>query len=363
MLQNDDIFYIRRTFTLARKALGETSPNPLVGAVLVKKNRIIGEGFHARAGLAHAEINAFAAAKESAANATLYCNLEPCTHTGRTPPCVPEIIRRKISRVVIATVDPNPQVSGKGIRALTQAGITVTCGICETQARQLNEVFFKTMEQKTPFIAAKWAQSLDGKIATAGGNSHWITHKAARAHARALRDRYDAVCVGVGTVISDNPQLNGLRKIPLKIVLDPHLRTPLDSRVITETPDKTIIITQPGRRALLKPFPAKIRIHTVPVRRGIFDCAALLQTLYTREGVQSIFVEGGSTTLGSFFDARAVDKMYAFIAPTLIGGTDSLGALGGKGVARPRSISLTHMRIRRIQTDMLIEGYPSYERT
>ena len=234
---------MKRVLRLAKRGKGNVSPNPMVGAVIVKNGRIVSEGFHRHAGALHAEIDAIEKAKEPLCGATLYVNLEPCCHWGRTPPCVDRIISERFKKVVIATSDPNPQVKGKSIRKLRSEGIEVEVGILKEEATKLNEVFFKNMLEKRPFVAVKIAQSLDGKITTRKGESKWITSPQARNYAKKLRDEYDAVLVGVNTIIKDNPTLNGIRKMPYKIVVDTNLRIPLHCRLIKEHKDKLVIFS------------------------------------------------------------------------------------------------------------------------
>jgi len=322
---------------LAKKAQGNTSPNPMVGAVLVKCGRVIGQGCHQRAGLAHAEIVAFKRCRVSPAGATLYVNLEPCAHFGRTPPCVDLVIRRGIKRVVIATLDPNPLTAGKSVKKMRAAGIKVSVGALAAEAVRLNEIFFHNMKKNMPYVSAKWAQSLDGKLVSCKGRSKWITGKSARRLAKSLRDKYDAVLVGVNTVIKDDPQLNGLRKIPFKVVLDPAGRLPRRSELARKYADRLIVVKG---------------------KRGRIDLKQALKRLY-RMGITSVFVEGGAKTLGGFFDAGLVDKVYCFIAPKILGSQSALSAIGGKGFTSPNNCPvLKDLEIMPIGLDLLLTGYP-----
>jgi diaminohydroxyphosphoribosylaminopyrimidine deaminase/5-amino-6-(5-phosphoribosylamino)uracil reductase len=357
----DDTYFIRKTFALAKKAEGFTSPNPLVGAVIVKKGKIISWGYHKKAGLPHAEIEAIRKAKGDLRDSTLYVNLEPCYHFGRTPPCVDQIIKNKINRVVVATCDPNPLVNGKSIKKLRKAGIEVKVGVLEDEAKKLNEVFFKNMLKRRPFVVVKVAQSLDGKITTRDGISKWITQKDSRDFAKSLRDKYDCVLVGVNTVIKDNPSLNGARKIPFKVVIDPHLRIPLGSKIFKKTADKLVIFTSIKNIKKADKFsPAKI--FFLKKKNKYFCLEEILNNLY-KIGIMSVFVEGGSETIGRFFDYRLVDKIYFFIAPKIIGGKKALTSVGGEGYrSLGNSPYLEDFNIKRIGKDILIWGYPVYKK-
>ena len=351
---------MRRALRLARKAQGNTSPNPMVGALLVKGSAIVAQGYHKKAGLAHAEIVALTHAPRNIKGSTLYVNLEPCCHFGRTPPCVDEIIKSGIRRVVVATVDPNPIVSGRSLKKLRGEGIKVTCGVLAAHARRLNEIFFKNMRTNLPFVAAKAAQSLDGKIATFTGESKWITCPLSRTHARRLRDEYDCVLVGLTTVLKDNPHLNGLKKIPYKVVLDPLLEIPAHCNILKETAQRVIIFASHGARHKKTKIPGQARIFFVNERHGNLALGEILRKLYSL-GICSVFVEGGSYTLGSFLQARLIDKMYLFIAPKIIGGAGALASFGAQGFPRlAQAPAVREASITRIGQDFLITGYPDY---
>ena len=355
-----DIYYIKETFKLARKAEGFTSPNPLVGSIIVKNNRVVARGYHKRAGLPHAEIEAIKKANISLKGATIYISLEPCCHFGRTPPCVEAIIASGIKRVVFSIVDPNPQVSGKSINRLKQAGIKVEFGICEREAEKLNEVFFTSVRKKRPFIAVKTAQSLDGKTATAKGVSKWITSDHSRQYARALRDKYDAVLVGVNTVIKDNPVLNGLEKIPFKVVIDPDLRTSASCSLVKNNPAKLIIFTSVKNRKKAQKFPPAVNLFFLEGEKTKFSLKSILRKLY-KAGITSLFVEGGADTAGRFFDAKLVDKVYFFIAPKVIGGKNALSSIGGKGFPTPaKGPYFREKEIIDLGEDFIFIGYPCY---
>jgi diaminohydroxyphosphoribosylaminopyrimidine deaminase/5-amino-6-(5-phosphoribosylamino)uracil reductase len=343
---------------LARQAKGWTNPNPMVGAVIVKGGKIISRGYHRRAGSPHAEIEAMEAAGANLAGATLYVNLEPCAHYGRTPPCVEAIIRAGISRVVCATADPNPKVSGRGLEQLRAAGIDVTVGPRSAQAEKLNEAFFVFHTKQRPFTVLKFAASLDGKLATRGGDSKWITNEQARAFARGLRAEYQAVLVGINTVLRDDPQLGARRagrKDPLRVIIDSRLQLPLGSQVLR---DNNVLVattagTPTGKKRLLErrgvqvlSFPGK----TVPI--------AKLAAALGKQEIISLLVEGGGQILGSFIDEGIADKVYAFYAPLLVGGAKAV-SIQGRGADKMQSATrLANLNFKRFQDNFLVSGYP-----
>jgi len=352
---------MQKTFALAEKGRGRTSPNPIVGAVVVKNNTVIASGYHRRCGQAHAEIEALRKVPPAAVRgACLYVNLEPCSHYGRTPPCVDEIIKHRFRRVVIAVKDPNPRVAGRAIRKLRKAGIAVSVGLAQKEAIRLNEVFFKNMRKKLPFVAVKIAQSMDGRIATVSKESKWITSPASRYQAKCLRDIYDCVLVGVNTAIQDDPRLNGIKKIPYKAIIDPQLRLSPHCRLLRKNPEKVILFTssQMAVRLRRKGFPSSMDICCLRRHQGNISVKEIMRELFKR-GVMSVFVEGGSETIGRFFDACCVDKVYFFIAPKVIGGRTSLPAVGGEGIKKlSRAWMIKDVILRRQAEDFLISGYP-----
>lgn len=349
--------FLKETLRLARKGMGLVNPNPMVGAILVKNGRIIGRGYHKRAGLPHAEIEALKSCKEEAAGATLYVNLEPCSHFGKTPPCVDAIIESNIARVVCSTLDPNPRVFGEGKKRLQNAGVLFEVGRLTDQAKLLNEAFFTYHIKKRPFIALKFASSLDGKLATKTGDSKWITGEKSRLFARKLRSKYQAVCVGIKTVLKDDPHL-GVRikskKDPVRIILDPSLQIPLNAKVLR---DNNVIIVVNGQAGLNK----RKELENQGIKAIVFNDEIELQKLLSKlKSMQiiSILVEGGGETLGKFIDAKLIDKVYAFHAPVLIGGKDAV-SIGGDGVRfLKKAIKLDKLSFRKIGTDMLTVGYP-----
>lgn len=357
----DDKF-MNRALALAKNGIGRTNPNPMVGAVVVKDGRILGEGWHERYGHAHAEVNAINRAG-SAAGATVYVNLEPCCHHGKTPPCTELLIRERVKRVVIGTLDPNPLVAGRGVQKLRDAGIEAVVGVMEQECRQLNEVFFHYIRAQRPFVVLKAAMSLDGKIAAPNGESKWITEEAARRDVQHLRNRYSAIMAGVETVIRDDPELTcrleGGRN-PRRIILDSSLRIPPGSKVLTDQLSNRTIIActeraSPGKADILKAQGAQLLF--CGSRYGKIDLIDLMEKL-GRLSVDSILLEGGAAVNDSAFSQDLVDKIILYIAPKIIGGETAKTFVGGNGIV---SLEQAH-RIRiesmeRIGEDMKITGY------
>lgn len=353
--------YMRRALALAERGRGWTSPNPMVGAVIVKDERVIGEGWHAQYGALHAERAALAACSEDARGATLYVTLEPCCHQGKQPPCTEAIIAAGITRVVVGSADPNPLVAGKGVQILRAHGIEVTEGVLRAECDALNEIFLHYIRKKQPFVALKAAMTLDGKIATRTGASRWVTGETAREHGHALRHRYRAIMVGVGTVLADDPlltcRIEGGRD-PLRIVCDSALRTPLSSQLVqTAQTTPTLIATcvaEEARRASY--LAAGCKVWTLPAQDGHVDLAALLQQLGAA-GIDSVLIEGGGTLAWSALAAGCVQKVYSYIAPKLFGGRDAKTPVEGEGVALPADgTQLAVQAVRRLGEDVLIES-------
>jgi len=356
---------MQRALSLARLAQGRTSPNPMVGAVIVKDGRVVGEGYHRRAGGPHAEIHALRQAGEAARGATLYVNLEPCSHYGRTPPCTQAIIAAGIAEVHMAMLDPNPLVNGRGRDQLEAAGIRTYVGQREAEARELNEAFIKYITTGRPFVTAKFAMSLDGKIATHTGQARWITGSEARRWVHQLRDVTDAIMVGVNTVIADDPCLTTrLEKAdvrhPLRVIVDSRGRVPLTAKVLDpDLPGQTLVATtelMPGEmREQLRRWGVEVLV--LPDQGERVSLPHLLDALGKRE-VTSLLVEGGGTLLASFFEQRLVDKVLAFVAPLIIGGRGAPTPVGGQGVARlSQALRLERVRVEKVGTDVLISGY------
>jgi len=358
----DDERWMKRALRLAEKGRGRTSPNPMVGAVLVKDGRVIGEGYHTKAGEAHAEILALRQAKEESKGATLYLNLEPCNHYGKTPPCAPAVIEAGVRRVVVGMEDPNPLVKGKGFESLRKSGLDVEIGILENECRRLNEAFCKYILKKEPFVILKVAATLDGKMATRDGDSKWISGEASRRFVHRLRDQVDGVIVGIGTILKDDPMLTTRIKRgrdPYRVILDSRLRIPEDAKVIEISPSKTIVATTE-----LAPKDKRERLEKKGVRILILDSKQSrvnLKTCLSRLGgmeMMSVLVEGGSQVNGAFLDEGLIDKFLLFLSPKLIGDKDAMGIFGGKGIASLReAISLNEFRMRRMRGDILLEGY------
>jgi diaminohydroxyphosphoribosylaminopyrimidine deaminase/5-amino-6-(5-phosphoribosylamino)uracil reductase len=358
----DDERWMKRVLRLAEKGRGRTSPNPMVGAVLVRGDQVVAEGYHAKAGGPHAEMVALRKAGEEARGATLYLNLEPCTHHGKTPPCAPVVIEAGLKRVVIGMEDPNPLVNGKGVEALTRAGVDVEIGILEKECRRLNEAFCKYIVNKQPFIILKVASSLDGKIATKNGESQWITGGVSRRFVHRLRNQVDGVIVGIGTVLKDDPMLTArLRggKDPYRIILDSRLRIPEEAKVVKISPSRTIIATTElaPRERVEKLEKEGVQVLTFESKQGRVDLKSCLSKL-GEMGMITLLVEGGSQINGSFLDEGLIDKIIFFLSPKLIGDPQALGIFGGHGVINLKeAILLSELKVRKIAEDILLEGY------
>ena len=354
--------FMQMALDLAVQAKGFTSPNPMVGAVVVKGNRMIATGWHKRCGSDHAEIVALKKAGARSRGAKLFVTLEPCFHYGRTPPCVDKVIDSGIREVVIGMVDPNPLTRGKSIAKLRRAGIKVKVGVLRPAAERINEIFIKYMRSKMPFVAAKCAQTLDGKIATVTGESKWITSSKTRDYARRIRDEFDAILVGVNTVLRDDPRLNGTKKTKRlkKIVLDSSLQTPLTARLFKgiRPADCVIAVTRKASSAKIKQFQNKgVRVIICPVKDGHVDLKWLLKAL-AKEEITSILMEGGAHVIGSALKQKLVDKLYIYVAPKIIGDQDALSSVVGINTVNiGRSIRLKDLTSRNISQDILLTGY------
>ena len=356
--------FMRRALELA--ARGRTSPNPMVGAVIVKAGEIVGEGYHHKAGTPHAEVHAINSAGEKAKGAQLYVTLEPCCHRGRTPPCTKAIIQAGISSVVMAMYDPNPLVPGKGKAMLENYGITVQSGLLEQEARKLNEFYIKYITTGLPFVILKSAMSLDGKIATYTGKSKWITSETSRRKVHEIRDTVDAILVGIGTVINDNPSLttrlmDRKGKDAVRIIVDSDARIPLPSKVLNlDSTAPTLIAVTPkaleDKISQLKSAGAEVIV--IPERNdGRVNLKALMEGLGKRE-ITSVMIEGGSEINASALKEGIVDKVMIFIAPKFIGGRTAPGLLGGQGIEHLSSaIGLRDIQVSKLGEDILVEGY------
>lgn len=389
----DDVVYMKRAIALAKLATGHTSPNPLVGAVVVKDNTIIGEGYHHKAGTAHAEVHALNQAGDNAKDATLYVTLEPCSHYGKTPPCVLRIIDSGIAKVVVGSTDPNPLVAGKGIQLLKEAGIEVVCPVCSDECAELNEHFFTYIQTGKPFVTIKSAMSLDGKIATFTGQSQWITNESSRRDGHVLRATHDAMLVGIGTILVDDPQLNCRlsddeltdailnkkiinKPIPVHqpdvIILDSLGRTPTTSRVFKVDTRKVHIFVSKGcpkeRIQALEQAGALVTVvESVATRKSkstdiVIDIKKLsIDDILTKLGdfgYTSVLVEGGSAIISSFVETLNFDKVVTYIGNTIIGGTESTPAVGGRGFeSLDSSPQLTFTKTTVLDNNIRIEAY------
>ena len=356
---------MRRALDLAQRALGSTSPNPAVGAVVVRDGKVVGEGFTQPAGQAHAEIVALTQAGDRARGATMYVTLEPCRHTGRTPPCTQAIIQAGIKEVRYAITDPNPQVDGNGSLEMKQGNINVVAGEEEIASRKLIEAYLKFATTGLPFVTLKFAASLDGKIATRESDSRWITGEQARREAHRLRAVSDAVMVGIGTVLADDPLLTArdgddqpLQRQPLRIVVDSRGRTPVTARLL-QAPGPALVVgantPEQDRSAIAVTGAETIQL---PHGDGTVDLKALVAYLGQRD-VTSLLVEGGGTLLGAFFDMGLVDKVVTFIAPVIIGGKEAVPAVGGLGSSTlAEAMRLRDVEVQQFDDDVMVTGYP-----
>jgi diaminohydroxyphosphoribosylaminopyrimidine deaminase/5-amino-6-(5-phosphoribosylamino)uracil reductase len=363
-----DAVFMRQALALAERGRGLTSPNPLVGAVVVRDGRVVGEGAHLRAGDAHAEIVALQAAGAAARGATLYVTLEPCAHQGRTPPCAPAVVRAGVARVVVALRDPNPLVAGGGVELLRAADLTVELGVLAEEAECQNRPWLTAMRRRRPHVTLKAAATLDGKLADAQGASKWITGEAARRHAHRLRAESDAIVVGLTTALRDDPALTvrlpePWPREPFRVVLDTRARLDPHARLIhAAAADRAIVAVgeeaPPERVAALHATGA--RVLRCPTRRGRVDPLALLERLFELE-VCSVLLEGGGETHGAFLDVGAVDRVALFLAPLLLGGRSASGVVGGAGRDLKAALRLGPLSVRSLGDDVLIEADVMHE--
>lgn len=354
--------YMRLAMQLAGNAIGRTSPNPLVGAVIVKDNRVVGCGWHRKAGTPHAEVHALNQAGELAQGADVYVTLEPCAHYGKTPPCAKALVEAKVKNVYGGLLDVNPKVAGKGFKILEDAGIHVEYGFLQDELRKQNEVFFKWIEHKKPFVVLKAAMTLDGKIATATGQSKWITNETSRAYGYKLRDIYDGIMVGINTVIEDNPMLTARvdgGKNPIRIVVDSNLKININANVVQDKSAKTIVATtdKADKDKILKLQAQNVDVIVVDKdENDKVDIEKLLNIL-GQQNICSILVEGGATLSGSFVAKKLVDKVYFFIAPKIIGGKEAKTPVAGTGILNlQEALALKDIQIEKLEEDILIIG-------
>ena len=352
---------MKRALMFAKKGQGRVSPNPMVGAVIVRDSRIIGEGYHKKFGGPHAEVNAIDNAVESPEGAAFYVTLEPCSHYGKTPPCVERLIELEPSRVIIGTIDPNPLVSGRGIAALRDRGIPTEVGVLEKECRRLNEPFFTFMERGTPFVTVKYAQTLDGRIASSTGDSRWISSLKSRRFAHRLRSRHDAILVGIGTVLADDPELT-VRHVsgrnPVRVVIDPRLRIPLDARLLEDQDQARTLVVTSIRSDSAKSDQLQSRgIETVYVEEegpGRLDVKEVFAALGKR-GLSSVLIEGGSGIITACLAGSLVDRLIVITAPRILGkGIDAVGDLGF--TTMDQSLNLRVERLTRSDGDIIIDA-------
>ena len=358
----EDEKFMRRALELAKKGEGWVSPNPMVGAVIVKDGRIIGEGWHEKYGQLHAERNALAHCSQPPEDGVMYVTLEPCCHYGKQPPCTEAIREAGIRKVVVGAGDPNPLVAGKGLEILRQHGIEVQEHVLEEECREINQVFFHYIRTGTPYVVMKYAMTMDGKIAAYTGASKWITGEAARAHVQSLRHKYRGIMAGVGTVLADDPlltcRMEGGRN-PVRIICDTHLSTPLDSRILetAKEADTILAIGEKVERERQIPYEEKgCTLLEIPEKEGKIDLSVLMKELGKRQ-IDSLLLEGGGELNWSAVQAGIVKKVMAYIAPKIIGGRDAKGPVGGQGYPDPQEcLFLKPGKISRLGDDYLIES-------
>lgn len=355
--------WMRRALDLSMKAEGYVNPNPLVGAVIVKEGKVIGEGYHKKYGELHAERNAFNSTDEDVAGATMYVTLEPCSHYGKNPPCADLIVEKKIGKVVVGILDPNSLVAGRGIKKLKDAGIEVKVGVLERECKKVNEVFLKYITTKEPFVLMKNAMSLDGKIATYLGESKWISNEKSRERVQMLRNKYAAIMVGINTVIKDNPELTCRLEggvSPIRVIVDSKLRIPIESKIVQTSKNvKTIVATTSNcnkdKKAKLEK--SGVEVILIEEREDKVDLKKLMKVLGQKE-IDSILLEGGGELNFSALKAGIVDKVETYIAPKLIGGKEAKTPVEGKGIDNlSDAYQLENIETTIIDGDILIEGY------
>ncbi len=365
-MPNTDEYFMTMALELAAKARGRTSPNPMVGAVIVKDGKVIGTGYHKKAGTPHAEVYALREAGDTAKGATMYVTLEPCSHFGRTPPCSQAVIAAGLKRVVVAMEDPNPLVKGRGLQQLRDAGIAVKTGVLEAEAVRLNEIFIKYITTGTPFVLVKAAMTLDGKIAASSGDAKWVSGKNSRRLVHQWRDQYDAILVGVGTVLADDPLLttrldSGSGHNPVRIVMDSTGKIPLEAQMLRNTKEAPVIIVttekiSPDSRRAYEKLGAEVFV--APEDNGKPDVQALLTELGRRQ-ISSLLVEGGALINATFLRRGLVDKIAWFIAPKIIGGTEAPTPVADLGLVKmSAAIDIKDITVELSGEDILIQGYP-----
>lgn len=358
----EDNYYMKKALELAKLGIGAVNPNPLVGCIIVKNNKIIGQGYHMEYGQAHAEVNAINSAKEDIKDSTVYVTLEPCSHFGKTPPCADNLIRHKVKRVVICNTDPNPLVARGGIKKLRESGIEVTTGILKEEGLKLNEVFFHYIKNNKPLVISKTAVSMDGKIATKHMESKWISNEKSRQMTHEFRNKYMAIMVGINTVLKDNPSLttrieNQKTRNPIRIVIDTNLKIPMDLNLVKDKKAKTIIFTcknDLSKIDLLKEN--NVDVYISPKDESGVDLNFVIKKLGELK-IDSVLVEGGATLNDSLFRKNLVDKVKIFMAPKIIGGKDAPSFVSGMGIESLSDATNLHItNTTMIDNDILIEA-------
>ncbi len=359
----EDERFMQMALELAAKGRGRVEPNPMVGAVAVKDGKVVGQGYHEYIGGPHAEVRALDEAGPSAKGATLYVTLEPCAHYGKTPPCAERVIEAGIKRVVLAVMDPNPETAGRGAEGLRQAGIDIVSGVLEEEARKLNAPFFKLMTVGMPYVIAKWAMSLDGKTATHTGDSRWVSSRESRVYVHKVRSQVDAVMVGIGTVLRDDPlltcrQIEGGRN-PKRLVVDGQARLPLDSQLVRTLSEAEVLVAttdRAPRERLDRLNGAGCRLLVVKGKGNRVELRELMKML-GKERITNVLVEGGGTLTASLFDEGLVDRVMVFVAPKIIGGGEARLPVSGIGVDKVEdALGLKDVSVTRLAEDVLIEG-------
>lgn len=354
--------YMARALELAKRGMGHTSPNPMVGCVVVKEGKIITEGYHEKYGEFHAERKALSKCEKDLTGAELYVTLEPCCHHGKTPPCTDIILERGIGKVYVGSMDPNPKVAGKGVRTLRDHGIEVETGLLERECLALNEIFFHYITTGMPFVAMKYAMTLDGKIASRTGDSKWVTGEEARHHVHELRKQYRAILVGIGTVLADDPMLNCRieEKVdPVRIVCDSKLRLPLDSRLVRTAKEIPTIAAYAAADREREEALRQAGVELIQVNKdNQVDFEMLMQELGQR-GIDSVLIEGGGAIHGTVLQSKMIQKVYCYVAPKLIGGRNASSPVEGDGFSQMKeALPVTDLEIRQLGRDLCISGYP-----
>lgn len=353
--------YMKRALELARKGMGYTSPNPMVGCVVVKEGKIISEGYHEKYGAFHAERNALTRCEEDLTGAELYVTLEPCCHHGKTPPCTDIILERGIGKVYVGSMDPNPKVAGKGVRILRDHGVEVETGLMENECLALNEIFFHYITTGMPFVAMKYAMTLDGKIAARTGDSKWVTGEKAREHVHELRKQYRAILAGIGTVLADDPMLNCRieeKADPVRVICDSGLRLPLHSQIVNTAKEIPTIVAYAAADGEKEEVLRQAGVELIHVaREGQVDLDALMSELGKR-GIDSVLIEGGGRIHGTVLKSGLARKVYCYIAPKLIGGREASSPVEGEGFSQMKeALPVTGVEIRHLGEDLCISGY------